>query len=101
MRANDDEAVLDFDCPVHDRLRQRGPAMLTTGVDSADDRAFSDLLGAFCCHGGLVNGNEVAKRLVQAVVTRDKVHILIGPDWKLWNCAVARTCSSKNSSPAR
>jgi hypothetical protein len=63
MRENDDEAVLDFDCPVHDRLRQRGPAMLTTGVDSADDRAFSDLLGAFRCRGGLVDGTEIAERL--------------------------------------
>ena len=33
------------------------------GVSGPDDRAFSHLLGAFCCHGGLVNGNEVAERL--------------------------------------
>jgi hypothetical protein len=84
MRTNHDEAMPDFDCPVHDQLGQRRPAMLTTGVDSAastplvtvpatttrlpgvsspDDRAFSDLLGAFCCHVGLANGNEVAERL--------------------------------------
>lgn len=35
MRTNHDEAMLDFDCPVHDQLGQRRPAMLTTGVDSA------------------------------------------------------------------
>ena len=84
MRTNPDETMLDFDRPVHDRIWQRRPAMLTTGIESAastplvtvpaatthlpgvngpDDRAFSHLLGAFCCHGGLVNGNEVAERL--------------------------------------
>jgi hypothetical protein len=33
------------------------------GVSSPDERAFSDLRGAFRCHGGLVDGNEVAERL--------------------------------------
>jgi hypothetical protein len=73
-----------FDCPVHGRLRQRGQAMLMTDADCAastppatapaamtrrpgangpDDRAFANLLSAFCRHGGLLNGNEVAERL--------------------------------------